>query len=357
MSRVFAVHGSADFNERLGQVLDRLAADVRAAVGERLLALVLGGGYGRGEGGVQRRGEREEPYNDLDLVLVLKDRVGFSPAPLEGISARYAVELGIHVDFSRPLTEADIRDWPPYLMWHDLLGGHRVLDGPPDVLTRNAPEAVRQPPPVREATRLLLNRGAGLLWALRVERGAEEAPDDDFVRRNYYKCQLALGDAVLLAWGRHQVPYAGRDARLEVLAAEEPAVAALGLLPFYRDALRFKFSPSDFPSGAPGRPALEEAAWLWERVLVAVEKRRTGLSLASGADCAALRGVREPREHTPAGRVRNLARNLLLGRLSTRHPRERLYRELPGLLTVSSRSAPSWQARGARFLAAWKRFQ
>ena len=55
MSKPYACHGSEEFNRRLDGVLRRLAGDVRQALGPALVALVLGGGYGRGEGGEARR--------------------------------------------------------------------------------------------------------------------------------------------------------------------------------------------------------------------------------------------------------------------------------------------------------------
>ena len=57
-------------------------------------------------------------------------------------------------------------------MWYDLLNGHIVIKGPSDILSAHAPAALKKTLPVIEATRLVLNRGAGLLWALRVVRGS-----------------------------------------------------------------------------------------------------------------------------------------------------------------------------------------
>ena len=77
--------------------------------------------------------------------------------------------------------------------------------------TIRAPSALHEPLPAIEGARLLLNRGAGLLWAMRVVQGHESPPDVDFVRRNYWKCALALGDALLIAHQRYSTPYSGRD--------------------------------------------------------------------------------------------------------------------------------------------------
>ena len=112
-----------------------LSGEVRQAMGENLIALVLGGGYGRGEGGVLRVSGEERPYNDLDLVLIVRRKSGLPWETLHAIQHKYAALTGIEVDFSRPLTVDDVRAWPHTLMWSDLLQGHRVLDGPADILT------------------------------------------------------------------------------------------------------------------------------------------------------------------------------------------------------------------------------
>ncbi|MHB2020718.1 MAG: hypothetical protein ACYCW6_27585, partial [Candidatus Xenobia bacterium] len=135
MQTAYAPMASIDFNRQLHQRLGRLARDVRRALGPSLHALVLGGGYGRGEGGVVRQGDGEAPYNDLDLALILEDSIR---PRLFDISDRYQAELGVHVDFSRPLLADGLDDLPPYLVWYDLALGHVVLDGPSNVLERLA---------------------------------------------------------------------------------------------------------------------------------------------------------------------------------------------------------------------------
>lgn len=353
---VYARHASAAFNARLDGTLRALTAEVKACLGDALTALVLGGGYGRGEGGIVRRDGAEAPYNDLDLTLVVRERRGLPLDALDAIRRGYERLLGIEVDFSRPLTLEDIRRWPPWLMWFDLLHGHIVLAGPPDVLAANAPPALQEPPAPIEATRLLLNRGAGLLWAMRVVAGVEAPPDDDFVRRNYYKCALALGDALLLAHRRFATPYAGRDGRLARLAAEVPAVAAVAPGPLYAAALGFKFRPDDAPALPLDAAALAALAGQWGAVFLHVERERTGAAWVDLGGYAAWRGLREPEQHAGRRLLRNLVQNGRRGVWSWRYPREALYRELPVLLGSAGPRPADWAARSAGFLAVWRRF-
>lgn len=322
-------------------------------MGENLVALVLGGGYGRGEGGVLRISGEEVPYNDLDLVLIVRRKTGLPWDTLHAIQHKYTALTGIEVDFSRPLTVDDVRRWPPTLMWSDLLHGHLVLEGDADILTANAPDLRSDRLLPVEATRLLLNRGAGLLWALRIVRGCDPAPDADFIRRNYYKCALAVGDALLISHGRFTTAYNGRGESLSQLLGELSRSLPFDLLSLYRDALTFKFWPGELAS-TPGESQLKEMASNWGMILLSVESRRTHREFRSAREYVDCHDAREPEQNTLVRWPGNLVRNRQLGCWSVHHPRERLYRELPTLLGLCESTVPDWPARSARFLAIWK---
>jgi hypothetical protein len=344
----YAPEASQAFRERFHSQLLHFAEELFASADE-LTALVLGGGYGRGEGATV--GEAEAPYNDVDLLAVARRPLRSWPTRVRELVSRHERALGIHFDLPPPLTEREIRGWEPCLMWFDLVHGHVVLRGPQDVIRRNAPPAIGRDLPAVEATRLLLNRGAGLLWASRVARGIEAEPDPDFVRRNSFKCGLALGDAVLIAHGRHATPYRGRDTALAGLAGDKPDVAALDLQDVYETALRFKFSPDALPQRAPESSAL---ASQWGAVLLHVERRRTGHAFPDLDAYAAWTGIRETARHRPRHWLRNALRGLQMGSGPTRYPRELLFRQLPTLLGLTARAPADWVEESARFLEVWR---
>ncbi len=352
----YAINGSETFNRELDETLQSLAADVADALGETLVALILGGGYGRGEGAVYLDFEGPKPYNDLDLFLVVKDSRRVDLKALHRISRRYESWLGIDVDFSRPVSVKQLPTMACSLMWHDLACGHRVLYGPEDILEANLPAAMIEPPAPIESLRLLLNRGAGLLWAMRVEREIEPAPDSEFVRRNYFKVALALGDAVLIVKRRHQTAYTGRDRRYAQLEAEQPEVAQLGLGRLYEEALRFRFNPHQFDEVTIDFSKLVEMAMYWERTLLWVERQRTGQAFLDVEAYARWSGIREADNHRMAELGKNVLRNLSVARFSWRHPREWLYRQLPVLLCRAKPENAEWVYQSGKVLEVWKRF-
>ncbi len=356
MSTIYADHGSDEFNARMHDVSLRIGAEVERALGGNFVALILGGGYGRGEGGVVRVHGVEQPYNDLDFTLVVKRKNAVPWNRLHAISEHFEEEIKIDVDFSRPLTIHDIENWPHWLMWYDLLNGHIVIKGAPDILNSHAPAALKRTLPAIEATRLLLNRGAGLLWAFRVVRGVEKKPDADFIRRNYYKCILAMGDALLIVHQRFHTPYRGRDDRLTRLEADSPEVAAFKLGELYHEALRFKFQPDDVPDVQVGEEQLEDLAKRWGAIFLHAESIRTRRKWALLSQYSRWRGLREVEQHCLKNLPRNLIRNKQMGIYSWRYPREELYRQLPVLLGLTGQPVTDWPAESGRFLKIWDRF-
>ena len=113
-------------------------------------------------------------------------------------------ELKASVEVEFKLTSlAKLRQSPPSMFYYDLVMGHRLLFGGEELLAGCEAHQDATQIPLAEATRLLMNRGAGLLFAKTKLQNASLTPEDaDFIGRNQAKAQLALGDAVLAA-GRH----------------------------------------------------------------------------------------------------------------------------------------------------------
>lgn len=356
MTRSYAIGASEAFNAWMDRTLEELAAEVQAVMGDNLTALLLGGGYGRGEGGLVRRDGRELPYNDLDFTLIVADKSKVPQDRLGEISRKYHQKIGIHVDFSRPLTLEDVRRWPAWLMWYDLLQSHMVFAGSPSVLADNSPSALRDTLPPIEATRLLLNRGAGVLWCMRLLAGLEDDEDSDFIRRNYYKCALAMGDALLVAHRVYRARYAGRDKLFADLEAANPQVRELGVGKLYPQALRFKFSPSDVPAVSPDRASLDDLARRWGGVFLHVEIIRSARPWENLSRYVEDDSCREPELSTPDRWLKNLVHNVRFGLFSFRYPREQLYRQLPVLLGLTDQKTADWNFHGGVFLKVWKKF-
>lgn len=232
--------------------IDRLIEDAIAKIGSaiaslripRLAGVVLGGGYGRGEGGIievssseasnsKPETQNSKLSNDLDFYVVTEegaseaeiDRIG---EMLEPVSWEWTAKLGVDVDFCRAKTPWRLKHDEERLMVQELVHGYVDVCGKKgDELFAGVARREPSQLPWNEAARLLVNRGAGLLLAkeglqfgvcsLQSEKGgkkpgdAEEQTESDkkqalgnFINRNINKCVLGAGDARLIAEGRYQ---------------------------------------------------------------------------------------------------------------------------------------------------------
>lgn len=340
--RRFTVDGS----DRLEHDLARLRGEVRSAILHafppgQVEGILLGGGYGRGEGGVLRTKTGDRPYNDLEFYVALRGNRLLNEirhaALLRELSHGLSLVAGIEVEF-KILSLHELRTAPVTMFSYDLVMGHRWAYGDDRLLARceHHHKAAHIPP--AEATRLLLNRCSGLLFAReRLERSGFTADDADFVGRNLAKARLALGDAVLAVLGRYHWSCRERRCRLREVPLRETLPAWLPAVLAQHDAgVEFKLHPHQ--STASRASLLEEhrrlaplalAVWLW------LESHRLARPFRSPRDYAC-----GPVRKCPGTSAwRNLAVNLrtfgpngLATARAIRYPRERLCNALTLLL-------------------------
>ena len=212
----------------VAETVAKVGAEVEALRIPRLGGVVLGGGYGRGEGGVIADGGGERLSNDLDFYVVSEEGASSGDlaaidAALAPVAARWTKRLRVDVDFCPAKTPWRIRHDQERVMIQELLHGYVDVAGKRgEELFRSVERRGPEMFPWMEAARLLMNRGAGLLFALVSE-------DPEFVARNLNKCVLGAGDARLIT--RRQYKWKVKD-----------RAAALGD-PLYSAAVEWKFRP------------------------------------------------------------------------------------------------------------------
>ncbi len=339
----FTVDGSQALEDRIVQDLIEIREAVIARVGkDHLSGLVLGGGYGRGEGGVFVVDGEERVYNDYDFFVIVPyssySRRKALMQTLEEVKVAMEPHCGIHVDFSPGMPKTSLPNLPYELMFMELKEGHHVIVGPEDILA-TMPAYDTSHPPLEECTRLFMNRGVGLLLARQKleSNGPLDNKDREFVVRNIRKAQLAMGDALLFLRGCYSPSYLERRTRFRTLDLEEvPSGDKLSM--YYEEAIEFKLRPShEAPTGLTLRTWLDEVTCFYEHVFLWFEQHRldapelTWDSYQQRAYRLAIPGVQ-------AG-IKNVLRNLRvktphlpLVRELFLHPRDRVLARLPSLL-------------------------
>ena len=337
----FTLDGDEALEQHLARVCDCVLSGVRGLIPEdRLEAVLLGGGYGRGEGGVLREAEGDRPYNDLEFYVALRGNRHRNEMlhrrPLEVLGEILSHLAGVEVEFKI----ASLAEWRAQrvsMFSYDLFAGHRMLWGDACLLAGCSHHLRSALIPLSEATRLLMNRGTGLLLArARLEARRFTPADADFVRRNIAKAGLACGDALLTARGQYDRSCRERHLRLGRLACLAPSPWHEELVRHHAAGVAFKLRPE---AGVPDRESLLRRhaevtrlageCWLW------IETQRLGRAFPSARAYAL-----DPVDKCPGeGRIRNLALNLRADgfrpRLhpdAWRHPRQRIFHALALLL-------------------------
>jgi hypothetical protein len=228
---------------------------------ESIRALVLIGGYGRGEGGVESQGEEETPHNNLDFLLILNDDAS---SPSDRIKERLNNKLhrlgrfhGIGMDLGI-VTTGYLKHAVCLVMWHDMRFGHKTILGDAEFvpsLTQFTPERIE----AADIRNLLVNRGTLLLInQMLLEAGPLSEEGVRTVVRHAMKAIIGYGDALLFSKGAYHWSYAEKQIRM---AAHQEIPAAFRAL--YDEAIEFRFRPDYAPY-----LCLDLGAWM--RTLVSV---------------------------------------------------------------------------------------
>jgi hypothetical protein len=337
----FTLDGSEKLEAHLAHSCDRVVAAVFSAIpANRLDGILLGGGYGRGEGGVLRTSDGDRPYNDLEFYILMRgpswmNERKFRPH-LHHLCEQLAPEVGLEIEF-KIVSQQKLESSPITMHYYDLVAGHRRLWGGTDLLRRCRQHRAPNTLPLSEATRLLMNRSSGLLFSSSLlERETFATADADFVGRNQAKAQLAFGDAVLTAFGLYHASCRERNRRLRSFVPSERLPWLETLRCYHNVGVDFKLHPQKTQAGREQlierqRELVSMALrlWLW------LEARRLHQRFESAVEYA-LCPINKCPETT-------LARNVLVNAATFgapslwkekafRYPRERLFNALSLLL-------------------------
>lgn len=239
------MHDDPELRRRIQGDLDAITAVVRDG-DPHLKALVLTGGFARGEG----TAIDGQPQNDYDLVAV-RD-LGRS-RPYTELAQEAADRTGLHVDLA-PVWQGRLPWLPPSIFWYETAARGRVLWGDAAVLRRVGIRDARNIAP-REGVRLLANRAAGLLLY------RDASPREKRIQA--CKALLAALDVHLLARGDYRPTHRERWLAYHERrnSGDRPATVEK-----HRDALAWAYRFKTWPADAPPR----DADTLWEAAADAV---------------------------------------------------------------------------------------
>lgn len=344
MSGRFTLDGSQELETHLAATCETIAGAVKNFVpAPKIQGLLLGGGYGRGEGGVLKTSAGDQPYNDLEFFLFLQGINYLNEKKygtgLHALGEELSQKAGLEVEF-KILSQAKLRRSSVTMFYYDLVSAHRFVLGEESLLAGCDHHRKAGNIPLHEATRLLMNRCSGLLFASEKLLHVPFTPKDaDFVGRNLAKAHLAFGDVLLAALGQYHWSCLERSRRMQELSSIPDFDFLNPLKALHRSGVEFKLHPvkrSETPEVfGKELAALKQLAgrlWLW------LECRRLERRFSSMEEYALDGGNKCPETSQTKNRLINLrsfgAAPLTRKNLA-RYPRERLLNVLPILLWSS----------------------
>lgn len=235
----------ADQSIQIG--LNRVVEGIRDLMGDRLQAIVLTGGFGRGEGGVMHENGRFRPVNDFDIsVIVSKDyfrmRKRFA-RPLAELAERLASETGlkqIDIGISHPLR---FRFAPNRVESYEIRNGHRVLWGNID-LKRIMPKLPAERLPLLDGGIYFMTRGSGLLIPALyfLPEGQVKHQHRENFQIEIDKACIAMGDTLLLLHREYHFSYRERLRRVQRMDLS-PVPEGETIQKWYTEAVERKLRP------------------------------------------------------------------------------------------------------------------
>jgi len=248
----YTVYKDNKIDQKINQDIACIVKAARNLLGNNIHSMLLHGGFGRGEGSVESRNGRPRIINDYDISIVLNEKNRFKYLLLHkeywprliDLTEKLASELDIkqvdldlrHISYfsNNILTVGN----------YEMLKGHILIDGRQDPC-QYMPDYKPEDMSLCEGTRLLRNRGAGLLIAARYFLDNSSIIHEENRENFAIECSkaiLAMGDCVLLLKHQYHFSYQERKNRIERLDLEGMPDAA-AILPEYIDAIEQKLRP------------------------------------------------------------------------------------------------------------------
>lgn len=336
----FTLDGSDELERHLARLCEQVRQAVLQVVApKKLEALVLGGGYGRGQGGVQKTETGDAPYNDLEFYVFIRgnhliNELRYRDRLLK-LGDFLSPQARLHVEFKVD-SLGKLRRSPVSIFSYDLVCGHRIIWGSRTPFHGCERHSDSNSIPQSEATRLLLNRCSGLLLAQELLlKSSLTVEESDFVGRNLAKAKLALGDALLTAHGKYHWDCLERSRRLRQFNGPEVPTFIQQVIALHAAGVRFKLRPNraakpieEFRAVHCEITQLALQEWLW----IENHRLKTNFSTLREYSFSALHKCGESAWRNLLLNLRTFGTGATLDIYGSRYPRERLFNTLPLLL-------------------------
>lgn len=236
------ITGSSKLETSLSLVLDNIAKNIKQRIDENLYeAVILIGGYGRGEGGVVTIDNEEFPHNNFDFLVISKtiskDKEELLETQLSNIFKKHTKDINIEVEFSI-ISSKKLKNLQPLVITYDMKYGHKLIVGDASVLVNNKKFEL-ETIPAWDIRNLMVNRGTLLIINdLMLEKKTLSIVEKKIIIKHLIKAIIGYGDALLFHLGNYHYSYVQKNKLMEQQIGVEEKFKKL-----YKEAMTFRFSP------------------------------------------------------------------------------------------------------------------
>jgi hypothetical protein len=211
---LYARHASKAFNRRMHKILQDLCRELAGELSGNLYAVLLGGNYGRGEGGTRSStgghgtgiwSIGEAPAEDIDLLIVSWFDIRGRREAISGIIRKYEDIFTVPIDLAPVVTPVRLMFIPHRFNWRRLISNSKLLYGPPRLahtLSRRYGDSFARDR--RLAWSLLFDQGLRLIEVIAHEQGVLRRRRGGSIAAHQGKLFREIALAITLSVGRYE---------------------------------------------------------------------------------------------------------------------------------------------------------
>jgi len=238
----YTYNGESSAEKTIQEMLDTISSTVSSLISKQdIKALVLLGGYGKGEGGTIFIDGVNRPHNNFDLLLITENSTQVGKRNIKKIVTQkmkaVSKKLDIGIDIS-VMSEAKIRSMPTRVLWYDMKEGHKTLLGDKKLIP-SLPH-LRRDIPSWDMRNLMVNRGSLLLInTVCLQKTDSDHNIQKLIIKHTMKAIIGYGDALLYFLGQYHWSY--REKLNRILSHDGISIKFKRI---YDSAISFRISPN-----------------------------------------------------------------------------------------------------------------
>ncbi|MDE0839647.1 MAG: nucleotidyltransferase domain-containing protein [Kiritimatiellae bacterium] len=262
----YTVHQDPSIDAVIDQHMQTIRTRLLSRFGWRIHAIILVGGFGRGEGSIRQQDESIAPLNDYDLAIIVNTPRS-RRLPLEDLAKELADTLSIRFVDLAAVWRFKLTRTPASMFAFDMRHAAHVIYGPKHVCSR-MPDYSPGSVSIFEGINQIANRLIAPTELVTPAEWQQSQASDVRTVLQLGKLVTAIGDALVIQAGRYTSHYADRATRWNASVLDGHMLAPFR--DFVFQAYQYKLRPETVPSDLDLRAYLRRTVALLATAMTAL---------------------------------------------------------------------------------------